>query len=307
MAAAVEIEGLTKSYGSSDGEVRAVDWLSFRVEQGEVFGFLGPNGAGKTTTVQILMQVIFPTSGSARLLGKPLGDLESRSQIGYLPELCQFHSHLRADEFLDFHGRLYGMPAGARRKRIDEVLELVGLSENRKSRIRTFSKGMMQRIGIGQAIINNPRLLFLDEPASALDPMGRRDMRDLLMSLKDRGTTVFMNSHLLSEVEMTCARVGIMNRGKLVQVSDLKSMIKPGHTVEIRAAGITDRVMEQIRDLAKRVQQDDGCLMVTVDKEELLSHLARMIMESGANLMEFTPRQMPLEEAFLQLIQESDA
>ena len=307
IAAAVEIDGLSKIYSSSDGEVTAVDGIDLSVEHGEVFGFLGPNGAGKTTTVQMLMGVIFPTSGDARLLGRPLGDLEARSRTGYLPELFQFHTFLRADEFLDFHGRLYGMPAGVRKKRVDEVLELVGLGENKKSRIRTFSKGMMQRIGIGQAIINNPSLLFLDEPTSALDPMGRRDVRDLLMTLRDQGTTIFLNSHMLSEVEMTCGRVGIMNKGILVQVSDLKSMVQPGHSVEIRATGLSPETMDRIHVLASQVQQDDGCLLVTVEQEEMLADLARMIMESGANLLEFTPRQVPLEEAFMKVIQRANA
>lgn len=305
MAVAVEIQDLTKVYDTSDGDVRAVDSINLEVECGEVFGFLGPNGAGKTTTVQMLMQVIFPTSGSANLLGKPLGDVSVRTGIGYLPEMFQFHSFLRADEFLDFHGRLYGMPAGERKKRIGEVLELVGLGENSKSRIRTFSKGMLQRIGIGQAIINNPSLLFLDEPTSALDPMGRRDVRDMVLALKERGTTIFLNSHLLSEVEMTCDRVGIMNKGKLVQVSDLKSMVRPGHTVEIRAVGLSEETIEKIRAVANRFEQNDSYLVVTVDEEETLSDLARMIMESGASLTEFTPRQVPLEEAFMQVIEET--
>lgn len=305
MAAAIELDRLTKVYSSADGEVTAVDELGLTVDEGEVFGFLGPNGAGKTTTVQMLMQVIFPTSGSARLLGQPLGNMEARERIGYLPEMFQFHDFLKADEFLDFHARLYGMPAGVRSSRVDEVLEMVGLGEHVHSRIRTFSKGMLQRIGLGQAIINHPRLLFLDEPTSALDPMGRRDVRNLILSLKAQGTTVFLNSHLLSEVEMTCDRVGIMSQGKLVRVSDLDSLTKQGHSVDIKATGITEDTMERIRALASRVQRNDGCLVVTVEHTEMLSELARLILDSGANLLEFTPRQVALEEVFMQVIAES--
>ncbi|MHB0867550.1 MAG: ABC transporter ATP-binding protein [Thermoleophilia bacterium] len=275
------------------------------VDEGEVFGFLGPNGAGKTTTVQMLMQVIYPTSGSARLLGKPVGDMRARESIGYLPELFQFHGFLKADEFLDFHARLYGMPADGRSSRVAEVLEMVGLGDNVHSRLRTFSKGMLQRIGIGQAIINHPRLLFLDEPTSALDPMGRRDVRDLIQNLKSEGTTVFLNSHLLSEVETTCDRVGIMSKGKLVRVSDLDSLTKQGHSVDIKAEGVTEDTLDDIRAMAISVERRDSYLVVTVERAEILSDLARMILDSGANLLEFTPRQVGLEEAFMQVIEES--
>jgi len=307
MPAAIEIDGLTKIYRTSDGDVKAVDSLDLQVEEGEVFGFLGPNGAGKTTTLQMLMSVIFPTAGDAFLLGKPLTDQGVRERIGFLPELFQFHTYLRADEFLDFHARLYGMPAADRDLRVGEALDLVGLSENRKSRLRTFSKGMLQRIGIAQAIINRPKLLFLDEPTSALDPMGRRDVRDLILSLRDAGTTVFLNSHLLSEVEMTCSRVGILNDGKLVRVSDLDSLVEPGHTVEVRAVGIDDETMRSIEELAERVERNDGYLLVTVKEQGMLSELARLIIDSGASLTEFNPRQVPLEEAFMRVIAESRA
>lgn len=305
MPAAIEIVGLTKVYRTGDGDIKAVDSLDLVVEQGEVFGFLGPNGAGKTTTLQMLMGVIFPTAGEARLLGAPLGDLKTREKIGFLPEMFQFHTYLRADEFLDFHARLYGMPAADRQLRVDEALDLVGLADNRKSRLRTFSKGMLQRIGIAQAIINRPRLLFLDEPTSALDPMGRRDVRDLILQLRDGGATVFLSSHLLSEVEMTCSHVGILNEGKLVRVSDLPSLVEPGHTVEIRAVGISDETMDRIRAMAERVEQNDGYLIVTVAQQEMLSDLARLIIDSGASLTEFNPRQIPLEEAFMRVIEES--
>jgi len=306
MPAAIEIEGLTKVYGYGSDEVEAVKDLDLTVGHGEVFGFLGPNGAGKTTTVQMLMQIIFPTSGNGVLLGKPLGDISARERIGYLPELFQFHTFLRADEFLDFHARLYGIPAGRRRQRVAEVLEIVGLSENAKSRIRTFSKGMLQRIGIGQAIINEPGLLFLDEPTSALDPMGRRDVRDLILKLREKGTTVFLNSHLLSEVEMTCTQIGILNKGQLVRVGDIQSLAQPTHCVDIRVEGLPPETMADIRDLATKVDGDEKEMTVTVENEAQVEKVARMIMESGAQLREFTPRSQQLEEIFLQSIEESD-
>lgn len=305
MPAAIEIEGLTKVYGYGADEVKAVDALELTVGQGEVFGFLGPNGAGKTTTVQMLMQIIFPTSGSGTLLGKPLGDISAREKIGYLPELFQFHEFLRADEFLDFHARLYGIPSDRRADRVASVLELVGLKESASSKIRTFSKGMLQRIGIGQAIINEPELLFLDEPTSALDPMGRRDVRDLILDLRDAGTTVFLNSHLLSEVEMTCTQIGILNKGRLVRLGDMESMVKPTLCVDIKVDGLSDETLEKIRDLVASVEVDGDELKVIVRDEDQVKMLARMIMDSGAELRQFTPRRQQLEEVFLQSIEES--
>ncbi len=306
MRAAIEIEGLTKVYGQGSDQVLAVDGLDLTVGEGEVFGFLGPNGAGKTTTVQMLMQIIFPTVGKANLLGKPLGDVAVRERIGYLPELFQFHPFLRADEFLDFHARLYGMPSDRRLRRVPEVLEQVGLSENSKSRLRTFSKGMLQRVGIGQAIINEPRLLFLDEPTSALDPLGRRDIRDLILKLREGGTTVFLNSHLLSEVEMTCTMIGILNKSRLVKTGDMQSLVQPTQCVDIKVEGLADETMEKIRGLATNVEVNEGEMTVTLKDEEQVPLLARMIMDSGAVLREFTPRTQQLEEVFLQSIEESN-
>jgi ABC-2 type transport system ATP-binding protein len=305
MPAAIEIEGLTKVYGYGSEEVKAVDSLDLTVDEGEVFGFLGPNGAGKTTTVQMLMQIIFPSAGKGSLLGKPLGDIAAREQTGYLPELFQFHSFLLADEFLDFHARLYGIPSGRRRQRVQEVLELVGLSENTKSRIRTFSKGMLQRIGIGQAIINEPRLLFLDEPTSALDPIGRRDVRDLILGLRDQGTTIFLNSHLLSEVEMTCTQIGILNKGKLVRIGEMESLLQPSQCVDIRVEDLPADTLEKIRVMASKVEVNDGEMTVTLENEDQVPVLARLIMDSGALLREFTPRSQQLEEVFVQSIEES--
>jgi ABC-2 type transport system ATP-binding protein len=305
MTPAIEIEGLSKVYGIGEEEFLAVDSLELTVDQGEVFGFLGPNGAGKTTTIQMLLQIVFPSSGSAKLLGKPLDDVDMRSRVGYLPEMFQFHSFLRADEFLDFHARLYGIRGSERRKRIPEVLEQVGLADNAKSRIRTFSKGMLQRIGIGQAIINRPRLLFLDEPTSALDPMGRRDMRDLINDLKAEGSTIFLNSHMLSEVEMVCDQVGIMNGGKLARISDLQSLTRQVHQVDIKVERLTDEAFEKIRALAASVTREDGSLSITLEREEQLNQLTIIITESGATLLEMKQRETPLEEAFLQVIEET--
>ncbi len=306
MPAAIEIEGLSKSYGHGDEATMAVDALDLEVKAGEIFGFLGPNGAGKTTTVQMLVGLVFPDGGKACLLGKPLGDLEARASIGYLPETFDFHGFLRAREFLEFHAGLYGVDPGEREQRIGEVLELMDLQANADSRLRTFSRGMLQRIGIAQALINRPRLLFLDEPTSALDPMGRRQMRDIILSLRDRGTTIFLNSHLLSEVEMTCDRVGIINHGRLVRVASLPELTSPRPCVEVDAVDMGPEIMSSIEAMALRVEQREGRLLVWLEDESQVNRLAEIIVSGGASLRSFTPRQRSLEEAFIQAIEEDE-
>src|SRR5574341_563075 len=204
-ALAIETHTLRKEFGDNV----AVRGLTLNVQQGEVFGFLGPNGAGKTTSIKMLLGLVAPTSGDARLLGAPTGDTAVRARIGFLPEHFRFHDWLTAREFLALHGQLYGMTSDALKSRIAELLELVGLTPFRDKQLRTFSKGMLQRIGLAQALLNHPALVFLDEPTSGLDPVGRRLVRDIIRDLRSRGTTVFLNSHLLSEVEITCARVAM--------------------------------------------------------------------------------------------------
>lgn len=225
---AVAVSGLTKSYGST----WAVRDLSLTVGRGEVFGFLGPNGAGKTTTVKILLGLVRPSGGEARLLGRPAGDPEARRRVGYLPENFKFHDWMTGRQLLDFHGRLAGMAAEERRRRADEVIELVGLGGRGDDKIRGYSKGMTQRIGLAQAVMARPEVVILDEPTSALDPLGRREVRDIIRRLKAEGTTVFLNSHLLGEVEMVCDRVAIVDKGRVVRSGRLGEM--DGEKAELR-------------------------------------------------------------------------
>ena len=207
---AIQTEGLRKEFGKKT----AVQDLTLSVKRGEVFGFLGPNGAGKTTSVKMLLGLTRPTSGTAVLLNQPLGNRQVRTRIGYLPEHFRFHEWLTATEFLDLHGRLYGMEKKARTAVIPDLLALVGLSDQASTKLKTFSKGMLQRIGLAQALINDPELVFLDEPTSGLDPLGRRLVRDIINYLRQEGTAVFLNSHLLSEVEKTCDRVAFIREGQ---------------------------------------------------------------------------------------------
>jgi ABC-2 type transport system ATP-binding protein len=308
---AIETLGLTKRY---QGFLRrrgftAVDGLDLRVPRGQVFGFLGPNGAGKTTTIMMLLGNIRPTAGDARLLGRPLGDVAVRRRIGFLPEKFQFHDFLQADEFLELHGKLYGMSPAARRKRIDDVLQMVGLAERRRDRLRTFSKGMQQRIGLAQALMNAPELVILDEPTSALDPIGRRLVRDVVLKLRDDGTTVFLNSHLLSEIEMTCDQVAILKHGRLVRQGPIDQLLAPPSTVELRLEQVTPAVTEALAAIGRVTAEGlngaggEGTLLrVEVADAARIPDLAEAVVHRGGRLLSMVARRETLEDMFVRVV-----
>ena len=224
----VEINNLTKDYEVGflrKRKVRALDGLTLSVEANQIFGFLGANGAGKTTTLKLLMRLIFPTSGNARILGSDINDFSMHQRIGYVPENPYFYDYLSARELLDYCGQLFGLSAAERRKRTNALLSRVRLDEKRwDTQLRKFSKGMLQRVGLAQSLINDPEIVFLDEPMSGLDPVGRREVRDLIASLRDEGKTVFMCSHILSDIEVLCDRVAILKGGRLAQVGHLDEL-----------------------------------------------------------------------------------
>ncbi len=225
---AIETADLTKDYRLGfwrKRPYRALDRLTLQVERGEVFGFLGPNGAGKTTTLKLLMQLVFPTAGRAEILGRPVGDVVIRRRIGYLPENPYFYDHLNAEELLAYFGRLFGLPPSERATRASALLDQVGLGAERRMALRRYSKGMLQRVGLAQALLNAPDVVFLDEPMSGLDPIGRRMVRDLILSLRDRGATVFFSSHILSDAEALCTRVAILAHGRLAVTGRLEDMM----------------------------------------------------------------------------------
>src|SRR4051812_31456654 len=228
MPSAIRIEDLTKD--SAIGfwrrrSYRALDRLSLEINSGEVFGFLGPNGAGKTTTLKLLMQLVYPTAGRAEILGRPLGDLSVKRRIGYLPENPYFYDYLTAEELLVYFAALFGYPRSECRSRAARLLDEVGIAGERRLQLRKFSKGMLQRVGIAQALVNDPELVILDEPMSGLDPLGRRDVRALILALRDRGCTVFFSSHVLSDAEALCSRVAILANGRLVTTGRLSEML----------------------------------------------------------------------------------
>ena len=296
----IETSALGKVY---PGRVRALDGLDLTVQPGELFGFLGPNGAGKTTTVQLLIGAIRPSSGSAVLLGRPLGDREARRQLGYLPEQFQFPGFLTPRGLLDFHGRLLGLSARDRRSRGEELIGLVGLEAAAGRKLRTFSKGMLQRIGLAQALLGRPSLLLLDEPTSGLDPIGTRNVRDLLTWLKTQGVAVFLNSHLLSEVELVCDRVAILHAGRKVAEGRLQEILAPSTGVRFRARELSENALGRVRAIAGEVvAEQDGWMRASLDDPDDVPRLAQAVVESGARLDALVPAHETLEEAFLRLV-----
>jgi ABC-2 type transport system ATP-binding protein len=305
-APALEIVGLRKEYGRRVRKKVALHDLTLSVQPGEVFGFLGPNGAGKTTTVKILLGLVRATSGQARIFGTPVSDPSARRLVGYLPENFRFQEWLTGTELLELHADLADLSRAERERRIPEVLHMVGLGDRGDDRIKSYSKGMMQRIGLAQAVVHNPRLVLLDEPTSALDPIGRREVRDLIRSLAARGMTVFLNSHLLSEVEMVCDRVAIIDRGRVVQSGRLDDLI--GGTPELSIT--LDRVDSEALSLLSRFGQvvghDQATVRLAVVDPSVASVIADTLPRSGYRVYSLVPIQQSLEDVFMALVQGGD-
>jgi ABC-2 type transport system ATP-binding protein len=295
---AIETEGLRKVFGDHT----AVKGLTLQVPQGEVFGFLGPNGAGKTTSIKMLLGLVAPTSGKASLLGAPIGDRGTLARVGFLPEHFRFQDWLTAAEFLGLHGELLGMEGQALKARRDELLERVGLAPFRDKQLRTFSKGMLQRIGLAQALLNHPALVFLDEPTSGLDPVGRRLVRDVIRELRDEGTCVFLNSHLLSEIEVTCDRVAFIRHGEVVRSLELASLNGNQSVVTIRASGLTAAVVSELARWGRDIQANGEQLTLTVPNEASIPEINRYLVAQGANVFAISPTRLSLEDIFIETV-----
>lgn len=296
--AAIETDQLRKEYGDNI----AVEGLTLRVAQGEVFGFLGPNGAGKTTSIKMLLGLVAPTSGKASLLGAPIGDRPTLARIGFLPEHFRFQDWLTAGEFLKLHGELLGLEGQALKTRQDELLERVGLAPFRNKQLRTFSKGMLQRIGLAQALLNRPALVFLDEPTSGLDPVGRRLVRDVIHELRSEGTCVFLNSHLLSEIEVTCDRVAFIRHGEVVRTLDLASLQGNQSLVTIRASGLTPAMVSEMARWGRDIQANGEQLTLTVHHEASIPEINRYLVDQGANVFAISPSRLSLEDIFIETV-----
>jgi ABC-2 type transport system ATP-binding protein len=302
---AVEITNLTKDYEVGfwrKRKVRALDDLSLSIDEGQIFGFLGANGAGKTTTLKLLMRLIFPTSGAARILGHDIGDVRMHARIGYLPENPYFYDYLTARELLEYCAELFGFPAAARRKRAVDLLARVNLDERRwDTQLRKFSKGMLQRVGLAQSLVNDPEIVFLDEPMSGLDPVGRREVRDLIASLRDEGKTVFMCSHILSDIEVLCDRVAILKRGRLAQEGYLDELRQrpddPNH-MEVLATGADVVTLSQFLPNGQMTPTPRG-LRIEIAAENELEQVIAALRKAGGKVVSVQPIKQSLEELFL--------
>jgi ABC-2 type transport system ATP-binding protein len=279
----IETRNLTKVYRDFWGrqKVRALKALDLEVRRGEIFGLLGPNGSGKTTTIKLLLGLLFPTSGQALVLGREATDVTKNERIGYLPEESYLYRFLNAEETLDFYGQLFDMPALVRRQRVADLIELVGLTRSKRRQLKEYSKGMTRLIGLAQALINDPELLLLDEPTSGLDPIHTREMKDLLVRLRDEGKTIVLCSHLLADVQDVCDRIAILHQGELKELGRVDSLLKVRDVTDIQATGLTDAAQAEIRECIAR---HHGTLLSMGNPTTTLEELfVKIIRESEAH------------------------
>ena len=302
---AIEITNLTKDYELGffrKRRVRALDDLSLSIDHGQIFGFLGANGAGKTTTLKLLMRLIFPTTGSARILGHDIQDVSMHQRIGYLPENPYFYDYLTAREFLDYCGEIFGLRAANRKKRTADLLARVKLDEKRwDTQLRKFSKGMLQRVGLAQSLVNDPEIVFLDEPMSGLDPVGRREVRDLIAKLRDEGKTVFMCSHILSDIEVLCDRVAILKGGRLAQVGhldELRQTTEGPNRMEVLATNANAETLRKHLPVADIAPTPRG-LRIEIASEHEIEGVLAALRKAGGKVVSIQPVTQYLEELFL--------
>jgi ABC-2 type transport system ATP-binding protein len=302
---AIEIKNLVKKFRT----VVAVNDISLDIYDGEIFGFLGPNGAGKTTTIKTLLGLIFPTAGEVKVLGKPAGDLDTKMKISYLPESPYFYEHMSAQEVVGFYGSLFGLSGSAKTKRVDYLLDLVGLQVDRKKPLRAFSKGMLQRVGIAQALINDPKILFFDEPTSGLDPVAHRDIRNLIIHLKNEGRTIFLSSHQLSDVELVCDRVSILNKGKIRRMGSVAELVAGGN-VEILAENVKaeDSAMAELKKITSDYEPVGEKLLITANASTSTKNaVLDWIRANKGDVLSVTETRRTLEDIFYETVREGEA
>jgi ABC-2 type transport system ATP-binding protein len=304
---AVETKDLTKIYSSSFGKkkVQALVDLNLDVESGLIFGLLGPNGAGKTTLIKLLLGINFPTAGSAKILEEKTSNYHIKKRIGYLPENHKYPPYLRGGEVLHYFGKLSGVNGADLERKADELLSLVKLSQWKKTKVKAYSKGMMQRLGLAQSLINDPELIFLDEPTDGVDPIGRKEIRDILLELKSRGKTIFLNSHLLSEVELITDRVGILNKGKLLREGTVKELTEKKEEYKI----VVEDNAEILKDNSFNstfAKISDGSYSVKVADTNELNKIIDQLRSRSILIKEILPMKTTLEEMFISLINESE-
>jgi ABC-2 type transport system ATP-binding protein len=312
VATAIETHELSKDFLTGfwrPRPYRALDRLTLSVEQGEVFGFLGPNGAGKSTTLKLLMQLLYPTSGSASILGRPVGEPAVKARIGFLPENPYFYDHLTGEELLTYFARLFGLRGADVSARVSRVLDDVGLGAERRLRLRQYSKGMVQRVGLAQALLNEPDVVFLDEPMSGLDPLGRRHVRQLMLQLRDRGCTVFFSSHILSDAEALCSRVGILAEGRLVASGRLSEIIAfELRGWEVVVAELDADLRERLRARARSLTAlGQGRYMIELPADLPPEQFLHELGAGGARVVSLNPLRDTLEDYFVQSVSAAEA
>lgn len=295
-----ETNNLTKVY---NGTITACNQICLSLEEGQVFGLLGPNGAGKSTLVKMMLGLVRPTSGQALIKGRPANLPSTRRSTGYLPELFRLYEWLTGEELLRFYAGTYGLPARKQKSAIAEALQLVGLLGREKEKIKGYSKGMQQRLALAGAILHHPDLLFLDEPTSALDPIGRRDIRDLLNVLKDEGTTIFLNSHLLSEVEMTCTHLGFIKNGELVASGETAEFLQDSHEITIEAEEVDPLLLQRWKDEDRLVEVNGLKVVLTVESRAEVPLIVNELVNRGARIYHLESKSRGLEEVFIGIIE----
>jgi ABC-2 type transport system ATP-binding protein len=303
---ALQTFDLTKHYRTglvNRKNIVALEKVSLSIEQGEIFGLLGPNGAGKTTFVKLLLSIAHPTSGTATVLGHSLGQRALKEHCGYLPESHRYPGFLTALDTLIFFGRLNGLPESALKDKSKSLLEMVGLKDWAKVKTKKFSKGMLQRLGLAQALVNDPKLLFLDEPTDGVDPIGRKEIRDILLRLRQEGTTIFLNSHLLSEIEMMCDRVAILNKGKVVRTGTISELTtqKLAYSIQL-SAPISDTLRERLSQSHLSIEFKDTSITVALKDKSELNSIIDTLRAGGIGIEGMTQQKTSLEDYFIQLV-----
>lgn len=295
---AISTEALRKSFGPNI----AVRGLTLEVKQGEVYGFLGPNGAGKSTSIKMLLGLVKPSGGRAQLLGQPIGTRSVLAKVGFLPEHFRFYDWLTPVELLELHGKLCGIPKSILKRRVAELIDKVGLTQHTGKQIKNFSKGMIQRIGLAQALINEPALLFLDEPTSGLDPLGRRLVRDVIKGERARGATIFLNSHLLGEVEITCDRVAFIKGGCVIETRDMSSFAADGCRFLVRGHNLSDATLAGLNGLAKVTEFKNDRVRLVLQSADAAPAVVRHLVQQNVEIYEFAPDGVSLEDRFVQIV-----
>ena len=298
----IETENLTKYYGNKIG----CGDITISVGEGEIFGFLGPNGAGKSTFIKMLVGLLFPTSGRALVLGKPVGDIEARKKIGYLPENFKYQDWMTGKDLLSFHASLYKLDKKNAASKMEEVLEIVKLKGHERYRIGTYSKGMQQRIGLACALLSDPDLLFLDEPTSALDPVGRKEVRDIMNRLRSSGKTILLNSHLLSEVEAVCDSAAIIKNGSIIKYGKMDNILESKVILDIHGSDLNSEILIKLREFDSSLTYSMSRVSMEIKDRADIHHVASIIINGGGKLFELSPKRVSLENVFLNLIEGGD-